>query len=851
MFPAVYNVSPSPTSPGNEAERQLQLEIMGTTYSKSSKLDTNQLEAGHADESVAEEEEEGQEDKQETRDTQPVGHDLEAAVKSANLLNAARQTARHVSETVSTSIITKAEPIKPPPDESTTKAAVPREKLKRPTFMAQNLNRVAKPKTRRDPYELSFSSPEQKKAPVRALRKTNQSNASRAVPSKTTNPVLRNARAGSSAVPPTKPVGKRENLRSTRSVSEDSAPESEPTTHRQSSRLHGQPANLSNIDFNKIPGHKDRPKRKSASLGEDQASATPGPSKRQRTPQSEDSQKVEVRVPLAESEEIRNKEPVLVFEEDEQPVLGSVESHDRGSPEIPFMGRELRLAEEGRDESEEEESSEDDADGQVEILEITESPDEESDHDGQEEAEPEPRRNSRPTAADNPTSSTQPTTRPNLPERSLVASKQSVTHQGSKTKSQAPAAKYAGVPQRRRPGRPPKTRTEEEPVRPPNDPQTIVVRQRTPSETRRSNSRALVRTGKALSKRGAHTEPPQVDEDEDDNFDGDQGSRSDYDSEQSLDDLVNESGSDSEEVLPEPPLERIKHFIKTGRISGKCQTREGDTIWRACRSARQLFEMDEVGIDDITSTLEELYEMLNTFTSTDNQSVQLKRKRDAFAYLFRSLGQVIMALHDCTPSAPIDTSEGELVYDTLKIATRFIQQILLFKSALAPWKVGSLKREGVLVIQPATQGLITPLRELVEEYTRDLRQMDRRRKEERQRQAQLEEQARRLEEEKHKAQVLKVQKERLKRWQDLHIARMKCEPDPELHDHLRFRKMPDSQELDANGERFERVAVFTTRTGPPGNLGDGEGLDWEDEEKIALLDGLREFVGTYSPPICF
>jgi hypothetical protein len=108
----------------------------------------------------------------------------------------------------------------------------------------------------------------------------------------------------------------------------------------------------------------------------------------------------------------------------------------------------------------------------------------------------------------------------------------------------------------------------------------------------------------------------------------------------------------------------------------------------------------------------------------------------------------------------------------------------------------------------------------------------------------LERQLERDEEERQRELEAKEAREgRWKRWQDLHIVRMRHEPNPVKRRKLFITKLEDMEERDANGFRFERVPVFKTRSTPHMHLTSSR--EWTEEQEEALLEGLQAFAGKY------
>ncbi|KAF2453809.1 hypothetical protein BDY21DRAFT_366795 [Lineolata rhizophorae] len=84
---------------------------------------------------------------------------------------------------------------------------------------------------------------------------------------------------------------------------------------------------------------------------------------------------------------------------------------------------------------------------------------------------------------------------------------------------------------------------------------------------------------------------------------------------------------------------------------------------------------------------------------------------------------------------------------------------------------------------------------------------------------------------------------RKNKWYALHVERLDVEPDPRRLGHLRMTERRHV-DVDANGLPFERVAVFCPRNSRAYPLLNAEmQAEWSDEEKAALIDGLREYEG--------
>ena len=83
-------------------------------------------------------------------------------------------------------------------------------------------------------------------------------------------------------------------------------------------------------------------------------------------------------------------------------------------------------------------------------------------------------------------------------------------------------------------------------------------------------------------------------------------------------------------------------------------------------------------------------------------------------------------------------------------------------------------------------------------------------------------------------------------WHSLHVARLAAEPDPRRFAHLRLKELVSNEDLDANGDPFERLELFAPRVqaSPAVKLSQlEEQSEWTDTELAALLDGLKAFKG--------
>lgn len=154
------------------------------------------------------------------------------------------------------------------------------------------------------------------------------------------------------------------------------------------------------------------------------------------------------------------------------------------------------------------------------------------------------------------------------------------------------------------------------------------------------------------------------------------------------------------------------------------------------------------------------------------------------------------------------------------------------------------------VMRPIRYQVLAPLKRVLELWQRHLKNL-------RQKQAQIEaarqdaEDLRcRREDEERRMKADKVRQKKVYRLRELYMARMAMDIEPDIH-RRRFLRMPklNSQrpEIDANGEEFERIPMFTSR--PPSShlphpWEDGV-EEWRKYERAALMEALEKFQGKW------
>lgn len=295
-------------------------------------------------------------------------------------------------------------------------------------------------------------------------------------------------------------------------------------------------------------------------------------------------------------------------------------------------------------------------------------------------------------------------------------------------------------------------------------------------------------------------------------------------------------------------LDEALQFVNSEERSGGCRTRLGKEISRSCTRARVTLSRsgdDSPSLEDISDCSDDLVRLLTSTNSRVREERRIPFKLDAFAHLFRDITLVMAAT-----SSKVEEIEGELTgsISALRIVYNLVRNTLVFKDTIDSWKVKvPQQRQGDRLIKGVENGLITPLRAVEKEFRRPLGQFERA---EQSRQAMEEAQRKREAEEQElikREEELRSTVDRRRRWQDLHIARNQCEPDPMRRRRLRFVEPARVQETDANGRPFQRVPVFGERSVPPPQwMIASSGREWSEEQELVLLDELKSFVGRYT-----
>lgn len=295
-------------------------------------------------------------------------------------------------------------------------------------------------------------------------------------------------------------------------------------------------------------------------------------------------------------------------------------------------------------------------------------------------------------------------------------------------------------------------------------------------------------------------------------------------------------------------IHEVFRFLDLEERPGKCQTESGSNIRRACKRASSLVRSEDASIDDITEGLKSVRASLRAIRFGVDVPEQDRRefKGDAYGYIFRALARflqdVFLLLSDHY-DVPTDSLYA------MRTLSSLTKSILLFKDTIVAWNVPVTQRyKGDRIIKDVDSRFIALLRPLAQKYTVRLSQLEAERVS-RQQQEELEQRLKEeADEERRRIDVEAARRARLDRWQYLHLKRLQCEPDAFRRQGLQITKLEDLEDTDANGNKYERLSVFRTRSTPSLHWVSSatKSRNWDQEQETVLLDSLKEFAGKFS-----
>ncbi|CAA9966204.1 hypothetical protein PTMSG1_09563 [Pyrenophora teres f. maculata] len=324
------------------------------------------------------------------------------------------------------------------------------------------------------------------------------------------------------------------------------------------------------------------------------------------------------------------------------------------------------------------------------------------------------------------------------------------------------------------------------------------------------------------------------------------------------DDAYDEDASEHTASDPEEPdkaprsvpehtgdIETVFQFLDIEERTGKCQTKLARIIRRMCYRGAPKKE-GSMSMDEVMESVDRVQSQLRLVHSELKEIDRPAFKADAYGHVFHHLTLFLEALYDWLSETCGTVTES---LEALRILLPLMGHILTFKDTIATWNASVPQRHrGDRLIREVDSGLITPLRQVVKVYRTRLSQLEvaQRRLE------RLEALQRRVQQREEEERIqMEIQERKItawKRWQELHVARMRCEPSPIRRKKLiitPLESLEAPEERDANGFEFERVPVFMPRSHPPHHSGSTRTDDheWTDEEEAVLLEGLEHCTG--------
>jgi hypothetical protein len=297
-------------------------------------------------------------------------------------------------------------------------------------------------------------------------------------------------------------------------------------------------------------------------------------------------------------------------------------------------------------------------------------------------------------------------------------------------------------------------------------------------------------------------------------------------------------------------IETVFEFLNLEARSEKCRTKVATSIRRMCNMYSAHLQDSHLSIDRVLEETNGLQETLRQISTSVQEKDRCAFKGDAYGRVFRALTVYLEALYNWLHEY------GGTVTDSLeamRILSTLTHQILAFKDTIMDWDVSVPQRfKGDRIIKDVDINLIAHLRHVYKTYRKRLSRLEAT-EQYREQQADFERKMKEKEEdEDRKAKSVEARAERWKRWQDLHIKRMLCEPDARRRRRLAITRLEDLEERDANGIIFERLPVFKSRSAPPHRHAStvDDDPEWTEQEETALLDGLKHCAGM-SRFLCF
>jgi hypothetical protein len=343
---------------------------------------------------------------------------------------------------------------------------------------------------------------------------------------------------------------------------------------------------------------------------------------------------------------------------------------------------------------------------------------------------------------------------------------------------------------------------------------------------RSDKSQALARN------RGTHASDETHDRDSEDDEQGHEEDEQDH-----------ENSSEHEEGVQTTDtsraLRRVFKFLDLKKRSGHCETKLCLEIKTVCKYASRRLRQHDLEVEEMAGLVEKVRTALDNMRSVA-RGERVATKADVYGYIFRWLIRVLQSLYGCWDG-------GADTLEVVRILTPFVRTILTIKDLIASWKVTvNPEYDGDRNIQDVNIHLIAPLRKAEAVLTKRLQQLESKERVAKDLAA-IERQIEEMQEEQQRLERSRAaHKKRWAIWQQLHIARMQCEPDLRKRmQNLAIIKLERFEETDADGVQFQRLPVFKDRETPPRHhaLSAATLKPWSTKEEQTLLYGLQKFSG--------
>ncbi|KAF1828966.1 hypothetical protein BDW02DRAFT_192311 [Decorospora gaudefroyi] len=315
--------------------------------------------------------------------------------------------------------------------------------------------------------------------------------------------------------------------------------------------------------------------------------------------------------------------------------------------------------------------------------------------------------------------------------------------------------------------------------------------------------------------------------------------QSDGNAEESIADQDDDSKRDTE--MP-GAIEAVFKFLDLGERSGRCEIERASKIMHRCNQSFSHLEDDNVSMDAVIEDADGVRKMLKRASFDVEEKDRLAFRVDAYGHIFRALTLYLEALYKWLLEKCGTVIES---LPAVRILSSLIHDTLAFKDTITSWNVSVPQRyKGDRMIADVDEGLIAPLRQADKLFRTHLSQLEAAERDHEQQQKFMRKMKKKAEEQQRTREAEEARNAKWVRWQNLHIARMSCEPDPNRRRRLETTKQ-DLEERDANGITFERVPVFRSRSTPPHHQVQPllEDREWNEEQETALIDGLKAFAG--------